>query len=372
MRKTILFILGLILIVGSIFIAKWIIDSNVKEKPEPETIEKPVFVYKVENKTIPVKLSTNGSVEAVNKFEIFAEVEGVFRSSSHRFRPGQTYKRGETLIELNQREFAANVQSVKSQLYNSISAIMPDLRLDYPDVYPKWKAYLDDFDMNKPTPELPELESNKERYFITGRQILTEYYNLKNLEERLSKFKLAAPFDGVLTEASVNIGTLVRQGQRLGEFIDPSVFELEISIKKEYIKYIEVGNTVQMKTLDDNLTFEGDIVRINAQIDQNTQTIQVFIRIEDKLAKEGMYLEAMIEANSIDNAIRIPRELLINRSKVYVIEDNSIKQIDVEPKHYSNQDVIITGVPDGTQLLANVVPGAYVGMKVKIEGEQKP
>ncbi|WP_127845188.1 efflux RND transporter periplasmic adaptor subunit [Psychroflexus aestuariivivens] len=372
MRKAILFILGLILIVGSIFIAKWIIDNNIKEKPEPKTIEKPVFIYNVQNTSIPVNLSTNGSVEAVNKFEIFAEVEGVFRSSSHPFRPGQAYKRGEILIDLNEREFAANVQSVKSQLYNSIASIMPDLRLDYPEVYPKWKTYLDNFEMDKPTPELPEFENNKERYFITGRQILTDYYNLKNLEERLLKFKLIAPFDGVLTEASVNEGTLVRQGQKLGEFIDPSVYELEISIKKEYIKYIEVGNSVEMKTLDDNLTFKGKIVRINAQIDPNTQTVQVFIRIENKLAKEGMYLEAIIKANTIENAIRIPRELLIRRSKVYIIENNRIKQIEVQPKHFSDQDVIITGVPDGTKLLANVVPGAYVGMKVTIEGEQKP
>ena len=74
----------------------------------------------------------------------------------------------------------------KSNLYNSIAAIMPDLRLDFSDVFQKWQSYLSGFDLNKTTPKLPEMTSDKENYFITGRGIVTNYYNVKNLEQRLS------------------------------------------------------------------------------------------------------------------------------------------------------------------------------------------
>ncbi|MBZ9788215.1 efflux RND transporter periplasmic adaptor subunit [Psychroflexus sp. CAK57W] len=370
MRKVILSALGLIVIVLAVFVAKYIIDSNVKEKPENIQMEKPVMVYTVDNKTNSVQLSTNGTVMALNKFEIFAEVEGVFLKSSKNFRPGQYYKKGELLIQINDREFVANVQGVKSAFYSSLSSIMPDLRLDYTAIYPKWKAYLDEFSMNSATPKLPEFETDKERYFITGRNILSDYYSLKNLEERLSKFSLRAPFDGVLTEALVNEGTLVRPGQKLGEFVDPSVYELMIALKQDYIKYIDIGNKVEMRPLGEQETFEGEITRINAQIDQSSQSVQVFIRFQNEDAKEGMYLEAIIEANTIENSVQIPRELIVNKSKVYAVEDGLLKLIEVTPVHYNKEQVIVQGIPDGAKILSGVVPGAYSGMKVSVEKEE--
>lgn len=370
MRKIILSVLGVLVIVLAIFVAKFIIDSNVKEKPENLQLEKPVVVQTVKNRTIPVQLTTNGTVSALNKFEIFAEVEGVFLKSSKNFRAGQYYRKGELLLQINDREFKANVQSVKSSLFSSLSSIMPDLRLDYPDIYPKWKAYLDEFSMKSSTPELPEFENNKERYFITGRNILSDYYTLKNFEERLSKFNLRAPFDGVLTEALVNEGTLVRPGQKLGEFIDPSVFELMIALKQEYIKFIDVGNKVEMHPLNQDETFEGEITRINAQIDQSSQSVQVFIRFKNEDAKEGMYLEAIVTANEIENSVQIPRELIINTSEVYAVEDGLLKLITINPVHFNKEQVIVKGIPDGTKILSGVVPGAYSGMKVSIEKEE--
>ena len=370
MRKLILSVLGVVVIVLAVFVAKYIIDSNVKDKPENVQSEKPVVVYTVENKTTPVRLSTNGTVTALNKFEIFAEVEGVFLKSSKNFRPGQSYRKGELLLQINDREFAANVQAVKSGLYSSLSSIMPDLRLDYPEIYPKWKAYLDEFSMSSSTPELPEFENNRERYFITGRNILSDYYTLKNLEERLMKFSLRAPFDGILTEALVNEGTLVRPGQRLGEFIDPSVFELMIALKQEYIKYIDVGNEVEMHPLNQEQTIKGEITRINSQIDQSSQSVQVFIRFKHEDAKEGMYLEAVIDANEVENSVEIPRELVVNRSQVYVVEDGLLKLIEITPVHFNKEKVIVKGIPDGSKILSGVVPGAYSGMKVSVEKEE--
>jgi len=62
--------------------------------------------------------------------------------------------------------------------------------------------------MNKATPTLPEMSDEKEKFFISGRGIMTSYYNVKNLEQRLSKYRIAAPYKGVLTQALVTEGTL--------------------------------------------------------------------------------------------------------------------------------------------------------------------
>jgi hypothetical protein len=129
----------------------------------------------VQNGTVPISVPANGNLVAKERVELFAEVQGVFRNSAHAFKPGQRYNRGQVLLRIDAEEYQASVQSSKSSLYNLITAAMPDLRLDYPDVYEKWQTYLQNFDITKSTPALPEMTSEKERYFINGRDIVTTY-----------------------------------------------------------------------------------------------------------------------------------------------------------------------------------------------------
>ena len=263
-------------------------------------------------------------------------------------------------------EFAANVRSARSELYNSITAIMPDLRLDYPELYPKWEKYLNTYSVNRNLAPLPETESNQEKYFIAGRGIVSAYYNIKNLEARLNKFSIIAPYNGVLTEALVTEGSLIRPGQKLGEFIDPSEFELEVAIRKSYSDLLKIGEKVALSNLENTQTFQGTVSRVNSRIDQASQTIQVFINIKDPEVKEGMYLEARLEARSVENAIEIPRELLEDQSKVFVVQEGLLALVDVTPVYYASEIVVIQGLKDGMKLISSPVPGAYPGMEVTI------
>ena len=86
------------------------------------------------------------------------------------FKEGQSFRKGETIINIDADEYAASVQSAKSNLFNQLTAVMPDLRLDYPDIYSKWQDYLTNFDMSKSTPALPELATEKEKFFISAGQ----------------------------------------------------------------------------------------------------------------------------------------------------------------------------------------------------------
>ncbi|MCM4156271.1 efflux RND transporter periplasmic adaptor subunit [Gramella sp. AN32] len=370
-RKIILSVLGVVLVVLAIFGAKLIIDSNVQEKPPVKKIVKSVFIDTVKNRTVPIVVPANGNITALHRFELFSEVQGIFRYSSKDFRPGQQFKKGQVLLSIDAQEYRASVQSAKSELYNSITSIMPDLRLDYPEVFQKWEKYLNNFDMSKAVPPLPETENEQEQYFITGRGIVSSYYQVKNLEERLSKYVITAPYDGILTEALVNKGTLIRPGQKLGEFIDPSVYELEVSIAKKFGDLLKVGENVALSNLEGSKTYEGTVSRINGKVNQETQSIRVFIKVEDPELSEGLYLEARLDAKDEENAIEIPRELLVDRSKVFVVKDSTLNLVNVEPIYFTNNTVIIKGLEDGTQIVSANVPGAYSGMLVKIEGKKE-
>ena len=289
----------------------------------------------------------------------------MFKPSNTVFKPGQKYNKGEALISMDASEYYASVQSAKSSLYNALAAIMPDLRLDFPDVYEKWQTYLNRFDLSKTTPKLPEITSDKENYFITGRGIVSSYYNVKNLEQRLSKYIIAAPFSGILTEALVTEGSLIRSGQKLGEFIDPSVYEMEVALSKGYASLLKVGESVALNNLDETEFYIGKVSRVNGSIDGATQTITAYIDVKDNALKEGMYLEANLDAKEEHDVIEIDRNLFLESKQVFIVRDSILDVISAKPVHFSDTKVILKDIPNGTVILKKAIPGAYAGMLVK-------
>jgi multidrug efflux pump subunit AcrA (membrane-fusion protein) len=365
MRKIILSIIGILLVAFSFYTAKTLIANKNRPKPIKEKVVKTVFTDTVKNGTVKIVIPANGSLVAKRRVELFAEVQGVFKPSRKLFKPGETYNKGEALITIDAQEHYANVQSAKSVLYNALAAIMPDLRLDFPDVYQKWQTYLNSFDLSKTTPELPNITSDKENYFITGRGIVTNYYNVKNLEQRLSKFRITAPFSGILTQALVTEGSLIRSGQKLGEFIDASVYEMEVALSKNYGSLLKVGESVALKNLDGTEFYEGKVSRVNGSIDSNTQTITAYIEVKDDALKEGMYLEATVDAKEEHDAIEIDRNLFLESQQIFVVRDSVLDVIPAKPVYFSDTKVVLKGIPDGTVILKKAVPGAYAGMLVK-------
>lgn len=365
LRKILLSLLGVAFIVGGVMYAKYLIDNKNKPKPQFDKVVKNVFTQEVFNGDVPIIIPANGNLVAKRRLELYAEVQGLFKISNNQFKPGAVYRQGETLISIDADEFYASVQAAKSNLYNDIAAIMPDLRLDFPEVYPKWLNYLSNFDIQKTTQKLPEMTSEKENFFITGRGIVSAFYNVKNMEQRLVKYRIVAPYSGILTEALVTEGTLIRSGQKLGEFIDPSVYEMQVAITKTFSSLLEVGKKVELSTLDKTKTYQGVVSRVNGSIDAATQTITAFIEVKHPDLKEGMYLEANLDAKTESNAIEIRRALLLESNEIFVVRDSVLDLIPVKPVYFSERTVVLKDIPDGTVILSRQVPGAYAGMLVK-------
>ncbi len=370
MRKIILSILGILLIIGGFFGAQAIIANKKSFKPKAQKVVKTVFTEVVENGTVPIIVPANGNLVAKNRVELYSEVQGVFRKGSKLFKTGERYNRGDVIIRIDASEYAASVQSSKSNLFNQLTSIMPDLRLDYPEFFPKWQDYLTSFDMTKPTPALPEMTSEKEKFFISGRGILTSYYNVKNLEQRLSKYRISAPFSGVLTETLVTEGTLVRAGQKLGEFINTDVYELEVAVSKTFSDLLKVGEKVKLSAMDDATGYEGKVARINGRVDLASQTIKAFIEVKDATLREGMYLEANLDAKQESEAIEVDRTLLLEGDKIFVVRDTILDMIDVKPVYFTDKKVVLKEVPNGTVIVSKPLLGAYAGMAVKVYDEK--
>jgi len=369
MRPYITKILALALLLGAFYGAGLLRDSKKKNKSKLAETTPTAFVTEALNEVVPVSIIENGRLSAKYKIDLFAEVQGLMEATPKEFKPGARFAKGEVLVNIKSEDHFANLQAQKSVLQNLIASMMPDMKMDYPEAYEKWDSYLKSFDMNKAVAPLPETTSEKEKFFVTGKNIYTTYYNTKNLEIIYSKYIIKAPFDGILTEALVTPGALVRNGQKLGEFINPSEYELEIAIGKDLIDAVHVGTEVTV-TNPENTSQEwmGKVSRINGRINPSTQTIQIFISMHGEDLKEGMYLEADIVGKARVDAIEVPRSLLIDNDKLYGVNSDSVLFLgNINVVHKSRSKVIVQGIDDGSWLLAKPIPGAYPGMKVMVK-----
>jgi len=366
MRKIIIVIAGIALLVIGYYLQNYLINSKKAPRRKIERIIKTAFVEIVQNSTISIKIAANGNLEAKNKVELYSEVQGVLQLTGKDFRPGVTYRKGQIILRINNDEHTANLQAQKSNLQNLIVSIMPDIRLDYPDSFKKWSIYLNSFDINKPIANLPEPSTEQEKYFITGNNIYTTYYNVKNLEARLLKYNIRAPFNGILTEVSVNTGALVRSGQKMGEFIDPTIFEMEIAINASYADVLVKGKMVELHNLEKTKSWTGKVTRINGRVDQRTQTLNIYIEVKGENLREGMYLEANVPVRDEENVFKISRKLLINNKALYIVSDSILELKEVKIVHFDKNSAIIKGLKNGTAVLSKSIPGAFDGMKVKI------
>lgn len=365
MRKFIIVLSGISILLLGFYFSNMLGESKKAPRQKTEKIEKTAFVETVINSTIPIHISANGNLEAKNKVQLFSEVQGVLEFTGKEFRPGVVYKKGQTILKVNGDEHHANLQAQKSNLQNLIAGILPDIRLDYPDAFDNWSNYLKGFDVNKSVAKLPTPNSDQEKYFITGKNIFTSYYNVKNLEARYLKYNIRAPFTGILTEVNVNTGALVRSGQKMGEFIDPTVYEIEIAINASYATILAKGKTVELNDLEHSKTWRGKVTRINGRVDQRTQTVNIYIQVKGEDLREGMYLEANVPAREVEEAYRISRKLLVNNEAIYIVEENKLKLVDVTIVHFDENSAVIKGIANNTQMLSKMIPGAFDGMTVK-------
>ncbi|MCB0642176.1 MAG: HlyD family efflux transporter periplasmic adaptor subunit, partial [Phaeodactylibacter sp.] len=262
--KRIGIVAGFIILLGSFAVFR--ILGNMKEPPKRKTVEqatREVEAFEVKNGNVPNFMEVQGTLVAFDKIGIFAEVTGTLKPTGRPFKVGTYYPKGTLLVNVEDTEARLSILSQKSNLLNSITQMMPDLRIDYPESFEQWSTYLNSFNVEEPLKAFPEPKSEQEKLFVASRNIQSQFYSIQSAEERLSKYQLYAPFSGVLTNVSINPGALVRVGQQLGELMKTSEYELEATIPLSELKYIKVGNPVKLFSEDVEGEWQGTVKRIS-------------------------------------------------------------------------------------------------------------
>ena len=369
MRKSLISVgFGLLLLIVGSFVSNLIININKSEPNYNNNSLTSVYIKVVKNNSNKIEIERNGKLQSSNRISIISEVQGIKKKHRNKnFKEGERFNRGETLIEINSDEFNSTVKQSRSELKNLIASVLPDIKIDYAENFNKWKNYFDNLSVEKPISKIPESASEKENLFLVGRGIESSYYKVKNLEERLSKYHIKAPFNGILVKGNISDGAFIVPNQILGEFIDPNNFEVGVNIPINHIEKIKLNQSVSIISEGYKDDVIGKIKRINRKVDEMTQTVKIFIEFNNRNLFEGKFVEIKVPLGVIPNSQLISRSLLINDKYVFVAnKDDKISKAYVQPLFYNKKNVIVKGLEDGTRLITSSVSGIYEGMKIKV------
>lgn len=357
-------IIGLLLLALASYYSGILKGSKKQPRQNSQPRVTNVIYAPVELKNSAVAIQSNGTLAAKNQIDIVSRTQGVFRDGDKAFKSGVYYKEGEVLISIDNDEYLANLKTARAQLLQSITAILADLKFDHNQSFDKWNNYVTGFDVNRSLKELPSTSSDREKAFINSKNIVSQYYSIKAQEVQGSYYQIRAPFNGILLDNVVNKGAMINAGQKLGTFIDPSVYELELKINPSELKMISVGKTVTLSDGDNTKQWKARIARINKVIDPQSQSAIAIAEVSGRDLRAGMFMQADITTVDLENVAEIPRSLLVDEKYIYLVKDSLLQKSTVDVKHVSDKSVFVSGLTAGTWMVMKSVPGAYDGMKV--------
>lgn len=346
-----------VVLTGGIFA---VLKSNQKEeveKSKDKVSEIFVPVRKVKNSIQSVSLTSYGQVASNTELMVSFEVQGKLEKGSVTLKPGSTFRKGQELYKVNREEAFYTLSARKSTLSNLILTSMPDIELDYPSEKDKWIKFMNAIEPVKQLPVLPKMNSTKEKMFISSRNILTEYYNLKSLESRMRKYIWIAPFNGTVISTFSEPGAIVNPGTQVAKIIKTGSFEVKVPISNSDIDEFKGKGQADFFNSKSELIGKGKILRVSNVINQQTQSNDVYYSItpiKGEKIYSGMYLNVSINQKSEKSTMTLPRASVKN-NKVFILEKDKIVTADVLISGSKQDSVFVSGLENNQQVILEQV-----------------
>ncbi|MCK5931635.1 MAG: efflux RND transporter periplasmic adaptor subunit [Fulvimarina manganoxydans] len=266
---------------------------------------------------------------------------------------GDQVEKGETLAAIDAETLAANVRSAKARLANA--------RIQARTARESEQRTQSLFAEN--TVSQSDLDVARQSRSVAEAELKSAEAQLDKAENALTFAVLTAPFDGVVTACSADVGDVVSAGE--------SVMTLARTDEREAVVDVPASETSKLAPqqsfrvvlqIDPSIRIDGKLREIAPQADPLTRTNRVRIALDD--APEAFRIGALITAVPIfDGAampIRIPETALFKmdgETKVWVVDEAAAS--------VKGRSVTTEAAPDG---MVTVVSGLSPGERVVTAG----
>jgi RND family efflux transporter MFP subunit len=276
--------------------------------------------------------------------------------------------------ELRRYQAEYNAVHLEFGRLNSVFETQPGIvaQQEVDDARGKDLAAASQVDAGQATLEAAKSSSNVAKARLVHDQTLYDYS------------KITAPFAGVVTERYANLGTLVQAGTTsstqalpIVKLSEDDLFRLVIPVPESYVRYIRIGEPVDVRVPSLNRTFPGKVARFSVDVKESTRTMHTEVDIPNphRLLVPGIYAEAELIVEEKSDVPTIPLQGLNqegDKTTVFVVgRDGKLQERPVRVGLTTSSDAeVISGASAGEQIVVSDRSGLKPGESVHAQPVQ--
>lgn len=335
----------------------------------------------VERSAQRIDVEATGTVMPAESVSLQAQVSGRVVSVSGDLQPGAVVREGETLLRIEGTDFEAAVAEAEAQLAQARA----DLALERG----RSEVAAAEFDSFAGDLEMPVNEDLARR----GPQLASAQAAVKRAEAQLARARadlgratLRAPFDALVLEETVDVGSQVGPQTQLARLVAVDHYWVRATLPIAHLAYVDVpgfnaesGSRAVIRQdggVDGAAQREGTVMRLFGEVTPQGRLAQLLIRVPDPQALEAeagglpLLLDAFVDVSIRGEreleAIRLPREHLREGNTVWVYADGRLEIRSVEILWRKAEHVLIgEGLAEGERIVTSPLSNPVSGLRIK-------
>lgn len=376
-RKIAFIVVALIILLGgSAALSELFVSMKPEQRKKPEMeMKRFVNAQTVRYSEIVSPLSESGRAVSGSQVILVSEAAGKIEEGEVILRKGTSFKKGQLLGKIYKDEAELALKARKSQFLTTMTSLLPDMKVDFPEQLSTYETFFRSIDMGKALPDFPEVKNTKLKVFLASRNVYSEYYGIKQDEKKLERHFLYAPFNGTFTQVNFEVGSYVNTGGQIANMIRTDHVEIEVPVKNAASKWIKIGDRVSVVSSDGMTNRSGKVVRKADFIDADSQSRSIFVQVQNAAKDEllpGEWKTVQFPGQKIAAAMEIPRGAVFNSNTVYTVIDGKLKKREVNVLKMNETTLIFNGIDEGLKLVVEPLINAKENMQVGILGEEQP
>jgi membrane fusion protein (multidrug efflux system) len=270
----------------------------------------PVRVAAVELQTMRETVRGIGTLRAAETVEIKPEIDGFIREIH--FTEGGSVNKDELLISIDDRKLKHELEATRAALQ------MAQVRLA--DAQRRLKRMQDL--VTQAAADQDELDRIETEFLAAKAEVERMQAETELVQARLDDTQLRAPFSGVISERSVDVGDYLQTGSHLATLHRVSQMEIAFSLPERFMGRTKVNQPVAVSVgAFPGRVFAGQVYFVSPQIDETTRDFLVKATVENTegLLKPGAFGTAVVTIDERIGVCVVPEKALVATREGYII-----------------------------------------------------
>ena len=320
-----------------------------------------------------VLISSNGSISAKTSTALVAQIAGEITQITNQFASGASFKKGDLLLTIDKRDFAAAASSARANLAQA-EATLENEKASAEQAKKDWERLGFSGEPNDRVLRKPQLDAAQAQY-----NAARSSYEKANLD--LSRTQIRAPYDGSVIGKDVGLGQFVSIGTPLGNIFSNQGLEISLPVNQEEYAQLDLSGNAAVTLFADlggqRHEWQGKLVRADQAFNVNTRQLNVTVNVQEAISdndlelKIGQYLNANIAGRVIEAAQVIPNSAVREGSYVFIFDEGVLRRKAIDIIWQDDTNTIISNLSAGEQVVTTSLSGVVSGSKAKLAGQEK-